>query len=101
MVRVRDNHSIAGSDTSNFIVVVRTASQAPQIAASTSPEGQCVLTWSSQAGVRYRVSFQNTLQPGGSWQTLVEVDGNGEGVNHTDTGSTGVTTRFYRVEILP
>jgi hypothetical protein len=100
-VRVRDNHSIAGSDTSNFIVVVRTASQAPQIAASTSPEGQCVLTWSSQAGVRYRVSFQNTLQPGGSWQTLVEVDGNGEGVNHTDTGSTGVTTRFYRVEILP
>jgi hypothetical protein len=100
-VRVRDNHSTPGSSTRSFVVIVRPAAEAPTITASKSAQGQCIVSWNSQAGVRYRISYQNTLQPAAAWQTLADVDGTGGVINHTDTGSSGVTARFYRIEMLP
>ncbi|HEX7863108.1 MAG TPA: lamin tail domain-containing protein [Verrucomicrobiae bacterium] len=100
-VRVRDSHTPAGTSTRNFNVIVRPQSQAPQITASFSPQRQCVLNWNSQAGVRYRVLYQNVLAPSVAWQTLVDVDGTGSAINYTDATSGGSSTRFYKVEVLP
>jgi hypothetical protein len=100
-VGVSDGYSPAGSSTRSFVVVVRAISNAPQIAASISDQGQCVLNWNSQAGARYRVHYRNALQAGAAWQTLGETDGTGNALNYTDDTSSGVTTRFYRVEVLP
>jgi hypothetical protein len=100
-VRVRDGHSTPASHTRSFVVVVQDGADAPQIAASISEQGECVVSWNSEAGVRYRISYQDVLQPTGAWQPLIEIDGTGAALNHTDTSSSGVARRFYRVEILP
>ena len=74
-------------------------STAPQLSASLSAQKQCVITWNTQAGVRYRIHYKNAL-PGGTWQQLADVDGTGSAVSHTDV-SAGITMRFYQVEVLP
>jgi hypothetical protein len=98
-VRVRDSHSPQGTSTRSFTVIVRPLSTAPQLGASLSAQKQCVITWNTQAGVRYRIHYKDVL-PGGTWQQLADVDGTGNVVSHTDVGA-GITTRFYQVEVLP
>ncbi|HVK57319.1 MAG TPA: Ig-like domain-containing protein, partial [Candidatus Kapabacteria bacterium] len=100
-VRVTDSHSPAASATRSFVVIVRASANALTVTANLSAQGGCVLNWNTQAGVRYRIVYQNALQIGGSWQTLGEVDGTGTAVNYSDATATGVNARFYRIAILP
>jgi hypothetical protein len=100
-VRVTDGHSPAASATRSFVVIVRASANALTVTANLSAQGGCVLNWNTQAGVRYRIVYQNALQVGGSWQTLGEVDGTGAAVNYSDATASGVNARFYRIAILP
>jgi hypothetical protein len=97
-VRVSDNGSPSLSVTTSFRIVVRAAPAAPPNITAGIAQGRCVLSWSTQAGTRYRIQFKDLLV-GASWQTLSDVTGDGHSMTFTDPGTP--QTRFYRIEVLP
>ena len=98
-MRVSDNHVPAGTTTRSFVVIVERGSGL-EIVPAISPQGRCTLNWASQAGVRYRVFYLNALQAG-PWQMLADLDGTGAELSFTDSTADGVSSRFYRIEVLP
>ena len=63
-----------------------------------TPQG-LTLTWTSQAGVRYKVEASPNLA---GWTTLNDnITGLAGSTTYTDTAAAGATERFYRVSRVP
>ena len=104
------------SDTTNSIVVLVTDDGEPPLSASTTativvrpqPSLRAVLTsatsvaltWDAIATVKYRVLYTDSLAAP-LWQPLApDVTATGATATASDTGLSGVTERFYRVQVV-
>jgi hypothetical protein len=81
-----------GSDPNN-------AGSSPALPSTTRnpANGEVTLGWSSQNGRNYVVEYRDDLMTG-SWQVLGNVTANGASATFTDTTSSGVSQRFYRLK---
>ena len=62
-----------------------------------SGQPKLALHWLTAPGKAYEV--QSSSVPGGAWNTLGAVSGDGSITTYTD--SAGATSRFYRLRVLP
>jgi len=63
-----------------------------------SGQSQTVLHWLTAPGKAYEVQWSSSL-PGGAWNILGTMSGDGNVAAYIDSGASGV--RFYRLRILP
>ena len=61
-------------------------------------QSQIVLHWLTAPGKAYEVQWSSSL-PGGAWNTLGTMSGDGNVSAYTDSGTSAA--RFYRLQILP
>ena len=95
-VTVTDNGVPPLSDTNTFDVIVVAAIK---ITSVTRSGNSIIMTWNSQAGQTYRVSYKNTLTET-LWQQLgPDILAGGPTTSATDTIQSGLAV-FYRVELV-